>query len=135
MPRKFISTWIEESERALVQMKIMPQKQFDLTIVFLKPSEAKKINFKFRKKNYPTDVLSFEGEFEGSLGELVLCPKVIEKQSKEHMLSIRQELGYLLLHGILHLLGFDHEKNKQDAIKMFAIQDEIFEKLCRTFWK
>jgi probable rRNA maturation factor len=53
----------------------------------------------------------------------------LKRQAREHKLSFQHELGYMVLHGILHLLGYDHETSEADAEKMFAIQDEVFEKL------
>lgn len=85
----------------------------------------------FRKKNYATDILSFAGDLEDSLGELVLCSQVLQKQAKEHKLTFNEELGYMLTHGVLHLMGFDHEKSKKEAKIMHDIQDLIFDKLCK----
>lgn len=106
------------------QIRLPPS---ELVIVFLDPLPAKKINNDFRKRNYATDVLSFQNG--QGLGELLICPQVIAKQAKEHGLGFNQELAYMILHGILHLLGFDHEKSKAGAKKMFRLQDEIFEKI------
>ncbi|MNT92934.1 Endoribonuclease YbeY [compost metagenome] len=58
-----------------------------------------------------------------------MCPDVLKKQAKDHDLTYKHELGYMLLHGVLHLLGYDHETSEEDAEKMFKIQDEAFEKL------
>ena len=134
MPRAFINEWCEEIYYCIRKKKIRMLKQQMLTIVFLNLSPAKALNFKYRQKNYATDILSFDGDGVESLGELVLCPQVLKKQAKEHGLSFRQELGYMLIHGVLHLLGYDHEKNQTDAKVMFQIQDEIFEQLSRHFW-
>lgn len=94
----------------------------DLSVVFLDAKKAKALNKTYRKKNYATDILSF------SLNELVLCPAVIRRQAHEHHLSFENELRYLLIHGILHLLGHEHEKSAAKAKKMFRIQDKLFEK-------
>ncbi len=134
MPRAFIHQWLVELYRALRIKKLQPDRALSLTVVFFNPREAKKINFKYRKKNYATDILSFEGDEHESLGELVLCPQVLKKQSQEHGLQFQQELGYMLIHGVLHLLGFDHEKDKRKAKEMFQIQDEIFEDLSRKMF-
>jgi probable rRNA maturation factor len=119
-----------------IQKEFLKRKLFDknnsgqeLTLVFLNPKEAKANNKRFRGKNYATDVLSFEGMFPESLGELIMCPQVLQKQAKEHGLKYQEELGYMILHGILHLLGYDHETGTADAEKMFGIQDEVFAKL------
>lgn len=97
-----------------------------LTIVFLNQKEAKKLNQQFRGREYATDVLSFSSMDPSSLGELVLCWSVLKKQAKEHGLTQKLELAYMVLHGVLHLLGFDHEKDEAGAIEMFELQDELF---------
>lgn len=102
----------------------------DLTIIFLSRSKAKKINSQFRGKDYATDVLSFSDPEGDVLGELALCPAVLQRQAKDNKHSFQMELNYLLLHGVLHLLGYDHEgttaKHKKQAKIMFQIQDEVF---------
>lgn len=113
----------------------------ELTIVFLDQIKARELNKKFRGRNYATDVLSFGVNDDSNaggaeiLGELVICPEVISRQAKEHSLLVREELGYMVLHGVLHLLGFDHEKSKKEAEKMFALQDRIFEALLKRVAK
>lgn len=105
--------------------------QKELTLVFLDKKPAHKINFEFRQKDYATDVLSFDSMDPDSLGELILCPDVLKRQALEHQLSYQHELGYMLLHGVLHLLGFDHETSEADAKKMFGLQDKVFATLLR----
>lgn len=137
MPKKFIYAWLAELASLLAKDKKHVRSQWkkkNLTVVFLNSSAAKKINLEFRKKNYATDVLSFAGVDVGSdLGELVLCPDVLKRQAKEHELSFRLELGYMLIHGVLHLLGYDHENNPQDAQQMFDLQDRLFARLSDKF--
>lgn len=134
MPRKFMETWLNFVIRDLQKNGLIKNTQLDLTVVFMGKSQAKKLNLEFRQRNYPTDVLSFEGDGKGVLGELVICPEVVKKQALEHDLTFREELGYMLLHGVLHLLGYDHEKNEAEAKVMFGIQDKVFDRLCRKFW-
>lgn len=135
MPRKFIHKWIVSTRQVLRRKGVNIGTTTELTIVFLDKGAAKKINFRYRKKNYPTDVLSFDGDGQLSMGELILCPQIIERQAKQHHLSFREELGYLLLHGILHLLGYEHERSYREAELMFQLQDKAFDQLCRKFWK
>ena len=110
----------------------------ELTVVYLDPPAARQLNFQYRQKDYATDVLSFGDKSSDSLGELVICPQVLKKQAKDHGLSYQQELAYMILHGVLHLLGYDHETNERQAKLMFAIQDDIFaknmKKLSRWHW-
>ncbi len=105
----------------------------ELTIVFLDSTPARKLNKIYRKKNYATDILSFEGASPLELGELVICPQVLQKQAKEHDLSFKAELAYMLIHGVLHLLGYDHERSATEAKKMFQIQDQLFDRLRIQF--
>ena len=134
VPRQFLNWWGAQLYKQLLQKKILKNKeQKSLTLVFLNSGPAKKMNFQFRKKNYATDVLSFESMDEESFGELILCPQVLRKQAKEHDLLFREELAYMMTHGMLHLLGYDHETNERDAEIMFSIQDEIFDRLLETY--
>ena len=100
-----------------------------LLVLFVNRNKIRQLNRDFRKKNYATDVLSFDPVEPESLGELVFCPDVLKKQAKEHGLSYRDELCYMLLHGILHLMGFEHETNASNAKKMFELQDSIYSKI------
>jgi probable rRNA maturation factor len=112
-------------------------KHQEVTIVFLNPTEAKKLNRIFRKKNYATDILSFASAGERSLGELVICPQMLKKQAKEHKHSFKAELAYMLIHGVLHLMGHEHEGGtasaKRKAKLMFALQDQVFDRLCKKY--
>jgi probable rRNA maturation factor len=133
MPKAFLRTWIGGCERALkrrLSRSRSAKLSGELTVVFLNSREARALNREFRRKDYATDVLSFESET--GLGELVLCPQVLKRQAREHGLSFREELGYLVLHGVLHLLGFEHERGGRRAKEMYALQDLVFEGLRRS---
>lgn len=110
----------------------LPEHQADLArevgVVIADHDQMVDLNEKFRGKKGATDVLSFAGSGP-FLGDVVLCRPVLFEQAKAHELAPEEELAYLLLHGILHLLGYDHETSESDAQKMFAIQDKIFEVL------
>lgn len=103
----------------------------NLTIAFVDEKEIKRLNSTFRKKNSVTDILSFSSLEEDSLGELVICLSVVFHK-KIGGFSETQWLYYLLIHGILHLLGFEHEKEEDSARLMYQIQDDVFEKLMRA---
>ncbi|MBL7543420.1 MAG: rRNA maturation RNase YbeY [Bdellovibrionaceae bacterium] len=126
-----LSKWIKNIAAELVRKKIIntDRKTQEVSLVFLNENDAKKLNWNYRCKDYPTDILSFNSDDPTSMGELVLCPQVITRQAKEHGLSLEEELGYIILHGVLHLLGYDHEKSKVDEELMMSIQDEIFENI------
>lgn len=131
LPEKNLSEWLKKVSKELLSRKIMTKEQAEkeLSLVFLKEIDAKQLNWNFRQRDYATDVLSFETEDPESIGELVFCPFVLQKQAKEHKVTYEHEINYMVLHGILHLLGFEHEKSEESEEKMMKLQDEIFETL------
>lgn len=128
IPKKFLSQWYGDILKELYRRRVSTFRK-KLVLVFVSKSEIQSLNRKFRKKDKPTDVLSFSSREEETLGELVLCLPILKIQSQEHGLTLKQEMGYMVLHGVLHLLGYDHEKSKAQAKKMFSLQDSIFKKL------
>jgi ssRNA-specific RNase YbeY (16S rRNA maturation enzyme) len=76
--------------------------------------------------------LSFPTDDPEGFGEIIFCPDVVARQAKDNKQSFDDELGYLILHGVLHLLGFDHEKDKAEGEKMLAMQDEIYAGLLKS---
>ncbi len=102
-----------------------------VSIVLVKDKKIQELNKIYRRKNKVTDVLSFgdwnDQEF---LGEIIICLPQAKRQAKKYNTSLEQELTRLLVHGILHLSGFDHEQSKLKEKKMFKLQEEIIEKIC-----
>ena len=90
-----------------------------LSLAFVNKAEIKKLNKKFRNKNKATDVLSFELD-SGYLGEIVICPEVVKTE---------QEMVKVFIHGILHLLGYEHEKSVKQAEEMKKKQEKYFIKV------
>ncbi|MCY4512977.1 MAG: rRNA maturation RNase YbeY [Bdellovibrionales bacterium] len=106
---------------------VFPSKDSLLVIACVSGDAIRKLNQQFRGKDKVTDILSFAPVEEESLGELALCMPQVEIQAQEHGLTVEEETFYLILHGILHLLGYNHEKGGKQAREMYAIQDEVFE--------
>ena len=130
IPRSYIMNWLLFVELQLVKKKKIKKNQIkEVNIVFVSKKKIKSLNSNYRGKNKPTDVLSFSGG-EGLLGELVLCPEICKTQAHENNQSFRDEVAYLVLHGLLHLLGYEHENGGRKAKLMFDLQDEIFEDIC-----
>jgi len=84
-----------------------------ISLVFLSSEEIKKINKKYRKKNQATDVLSFL--YKDDFGEIAVCPEVIKKNAKKLKSSYNKELIRVLIHGVLHLLGYEHKGSRERA--------------------
>ena len=87
----------------------------NISLAFVEKSEIQKLNKKFRNKNKPTDVLSFNINEDSCLGEIVICPDVAKENAKKFGVAVKHEVMKLFIHGILHLLGYDHEKSKKEA--------------------
>ncbi|MCB0419367.1 MAG: rRNA maturation RNase YbeY [Bdellovibrionales bacterium] len=133
LPQQYFGDWVEVvvgdlKKKEIAQDQLKNTDQLEIAIVFMGKEEARQLNLQYRKKDYATDVLSFESFDRSSLGELVLCYDVVERQAKEHNLSFREEAAYLILHGILHLLGFEHENGGAEEEEMMNLQDDIFER-------
>jgi probable rRNA maturation factor len=87
----------------------------ELAVSLVSSAEIKKLNKKYRKKDTATDVLSFTYK---DSGEIVLCPQIIKQNAKNFGESFKKELTQVLIHGILHILGYNHEKKESEAVKM-----------------
>ena len=81
----------------------------ELSLALVSDRRMRSLNRQFRGKDYATDVLSFPSEERGFLGEIVIAIGVTKRQAKEAGHSAATELKILALHGVLHLLGYDHE--------------------------
>ena len=99
----------------------------ELSIAIVELAEMTQLNEQYRGKEGPTDVLSFECDDlcaadvdePVTLGDVVIAPEVAETQAEEYGHTVEEELNLLLVHGVLHLLGYDHEAD-EDAIVMQA---------------
>ena len=80
--------------------------QLDLSIALVGSKEIKALNRKYRKKDRPTDVLSFQYD---NSGEIVICPEVVKANAKKYQSVFKKELTRVLIHGILHILGYNHQ--------------------------
>ncbi len=98
----------------------------NLYLQFVSKSAIEKLNSAFRDKAKPTDILSFAPTDESEFGSLVICWDIAKRQAAQNNWSIQTEVEYLMLHGILHLLGFDHERSLKEHKRMMSFQDELF---------
>lgn len=99
----------------------------DLSLAFVSVPKIKKLNQTYLKKNRVTDVLSFKGE-KKLLGETVICLSQAKKQAKLEKHSLEKEIKILITHGILHLLGFNHQ-TKKEREKMRRKEARLFRML------
>ncbi len=103
-----------------------------LSLSFVEQEEIRKINKKFRGKDTPTNVISFPFmDVAGNkklLGDIVICPLIAKKQAREQGNDFNDYVAFLIIHGFLHLIGYDHIKEKE-RIVMEKKEEEIFENL------
>jgi probable rRNA maturation factor len=116
----------------------------ELSLTFVDNPTIHKINLEYRGKDYPTDVISFALEeiteeevpiigedVPRVLGDIIVSVPKAVSQAEEYGHSFEREIGFLIVHGFLHLLGYDHME-KADEQEMFALQEDILNKFGLT---
>ncbi len=100
-------------------------------------AQIARLNQQYLSRNYPTDVLSFPmagGPSPGInsflLGDVVISVETAQRSARKKNCSLHAELARLLIHGILHLMGYDHEHAQSDRLKMRRLEKKLFNKLC-----
>ncbi len=116
----------------------------EVEVLFASPEGIHAINLEQRGVDRPTDVLSFPMEENPKealpdpstgavfLGSIVLCLEKAKMQAEEYGHSFERELAFLTVHSVLHLLGYDHERNEAEEKEMFQKQDEILNEMGIT---
>jgi probable rRNA maturation factor len=112
IPRKVI---LRVAKRALKRFQSNMHGK-SVGVVFVSISESKKLNTTYRSKYRATNVLSFESCEQGELGDVIICPSIARKEAKELKIGFNEHILYLFVHGLLHLLGYDHKTLKQETI-------------------
>ena len=114
--------WREFAEQALQAIGAEEQ---EATVVFVSDAAIRKLNRQFRGKDYATDVLSFpsqpesfETDARANLGEIVISLDRAQAQAKENGLTASNEIQQLVLHGLLHLCGYDHDTDKGEMNRL-----------------
>jgi probable rRNA maturation factor len=120
---------------ALTILDLLGQADAELSLALIGNVEMQRLNAKYRKKNYPTDVLSFPVEQDlpqpmRVLGDVVISVDKAAAQAKERGRSVDEEMITLLIHGVVHLLGYDHERSSKEARIMARLEKKILRQLC-----
>lgn len=111
----------------------------EVSVTFVTNEKIQEINREYRGKDQPTDVISFameelgEGEIQPNgldipriLGDIIISVSKADEQAAQYGHSFKRELGFLAVHGFLHLLGYDHETSEDEKI-MFSKQKEVLD--------
>jgi probable rRNA maturation factor len=105
------------------------QQSANITLRIVDAAEGRALNAQFRKKDYSTNVLTFVYDDVSPLsGDIVLCAPVVAAEAKQQKKNLQAHYAHLALHGVLHLQGYDHEKNR-DAKIMETLEADIMQKL------
>lgn len=104
-----------------------------VSLVLAGDKKIKELNKIYRRKNRVTDVLSFgDWDIPDFLGEIVICLPQARRQAKRFGVALKEELARLLVHAILHLVGYDHEGSRKEAEKMFGLQEKMWRHVTRN---
>ena len=106
-------------------------RHMELSILLVNDKKIRKLNSKYRKIDEVTDVLSFPQTTQGKpdpvlLGDVVVSVDTAWNQAKKHGISFEEEMVLLIIHGTLHLLGYDHERSLKEAKKMKKMTISLF---------
>ena len=130
-----ISSYLKDIKSVLkYALKVEKVKNANFNVIFVDNDYIHKLNKEYRNVDRPTDVISFalednkEEELSNvrMLGDIYISIDKAREQALEYGHSLRRELSFLSVHGILHLLGYDHMK-KEDEIKILSLQKELLE--------
>ncbi len=112
--------------------------QYSFSCVFIGPRDMRALNRKYRQQDKVTDILSFgipeshrKSGAKRELGELVICPREVRKNAEQFGNNFQKEMAMVFIHGILHLIGYDHEKGKKQAKKMLDRQDKYLARVIQ----
>ena len=100
-----------------------------LTVALADDREVRALNKRDRRKDKPTNVLSYPSDEKAFLGDIVLARQTVWREAKEQRKAPADHLAHLVVHGTLHLLGHDHETSDADAERMEALERRILKKL------
>ena len=130
-PRRLVVDVVESPRRPTLQARglarwlasVAPARaRGSVTVALVSDARIRALNRRYRGKDRATDVLSFPGAAPGMLGDIVIAAGVVRRQAQAAGHSVQTELRVLALHGLLHLLGYDHER---DAGRMARVEARL----------
>ena len=120
LTRNKVTTWIRHALAV----------DAEITVRIVDTQEGQSLNREYRKKDYATNVLTFDYQQEPTvMADLVLCAPVVEREAKEQNKTLEEHYAHLLVHGTLHAQGWDHETSEEDADEMETYETDIMKEL------
>lgn len=130
--RKFFVSCIREAVRALR----LSERRIECSVILVSPAMSRSLNYTYRGVRKPTNVLSFPLDAKElrqygilALGDIFICPFLAGKEAKAFEMSLHAYMAWLAVHGVLHLAGLDHERSREAARRMGALEKRILSKL------
>ncbi|MCP4324053.1 MAG: rRNA maturation RNase YbeY [Alteromonadales bacterium] len=125
-----LQLWVDT---VLEQVSSKPQQDFEITVRLVNQEESQQLNMQYRGKDKPTNVLSFpfevpEGIELNLLGDLIICIEVMKQEAQTQNKALFDHWAHLVVHGCLHLVGFDHISDSE-AAEMESIEITVLAKL------
>ena len=125
--RARVRRWVSAALQAC-STSAKPTAPATITVRFVGADEGRELNHSYRKKNYATNVLTFDYEHEPCEADIVICAPIIEQEATEQNKALTDHYAHMLVHGTLHARGYDHERAR-DAKVMEALEVEILHSL------
>ena len=120
LSRALVKKWIQHSLAVDAEMAVR----------IVGTEEGQQLNREYRKKDYATNVLTFDYQQEPTvMADLVICGPVVEREAQEQNKTLEEHYAHLLVHGTLHAQGWDHETSEADADEMEAYETDIMAEL------
>ncbi|HNS67522.1 MAG TPA: rRNA maturation RNase YbeY [Mesotoga infera] len=130
--RTIDSKKVSNIAKKVIEKELADTEIGSLNILLTDDAEITSINKQFRNKEESTDILSFGyGLEEEPIGDIVISLERISEQSQEFGNSFEEELLYITIHGVLHVLGYDHEGDDTEDEEIFLLQKKYFRELVK----
>jgi len=111
-----VATWVQ---RAADMLKAIGKSDSSATVAFVSDKKIRELNRRFRNIDKPTDVLSFPSDCgDDDLGDIAISVETAARQAKQNGLTLEGEIAQLMLHGLLHLSGYDHETDNGEMNRL-----------------
>lgn len=120
---------VERQVRRAARAALGRRTTSSLTVALADDRRVRALNKRDRKKDKPTNVLSYPSGETAFLGDIVLARQTVWREAKEQKKTPADHLAHLVVHGTLHLLGYDHETSDADAERMEALERRVLKKL------
>lgn len=127
---KLLPSWEQEISCTLdVAVEVLSQdfSHLEVSVVLAEDEAVRELNKTYRLTNKPTNVLSFPSEEAGELGDIILAYETVKKEAEEADISFLHHTLHLIVHGFLHLLGYNHEED-EEANCMETMEIQILKK-------